>query len=70
VGSFKANRFGLYDVGSNAWQWCEDWYDKREDARVARGGSWEDGDSDHLLSSFRGGFLPEDRYDNDLFSAL
>ncbi|HWX21843.1 MAG TPA: bifunctional serine/threonine-protein kinase/formylglycine-generating enzyme family protein [Candidatus Binatia bacterium] len=26
VGSFMANRFGLYDMGGNLDQWCEDWY--------------------------------------------
>lgn len=26
VGSFPANKLGVYDINGNAWEWCSDWY--------------------------------------------
>ena len=26
VAQFPANRYGLYDMSGNVWQWCSDWY--------------------------------------------
>jgi len=53
VGSFPSNEHGLYDMGGNVWQWCEDWFDVSHQKRVLRGASWGNFDREHLLSSCR-----------------
>jgi formylglycine-generating enzyme required for sulfatase activity len=61
VGSFKPNAHGLYDMGGNVWQWCEDEYRPGAGNRVLRGASWGHVDRDGLLSSCRFNELPGDR---------
>ncbi|MEO6740655.1 MAG: bifunctional serine/threonine-protein kinase/formylglycine-generating enzyme family protein [Chthoniobacteraceae bacterium] len=65
VGSFPANAYGLYDIGGNVWQWCEDWYDASQNDRVLRGASWNNYDRKHLLLSFRYHNLPTHRLNDN-----
>jgi len=58
VGEFKPSQDGLYDLAGNVWEWCEDFYDGKEGARVLRGGSWGGNDPRRLLSSARNGIGP------------
>ncbi len=68
VGSYKQNKFGLFDMHGNVWEWVEDTYgsnykglkqdgtaNTKGDAelRVMRGGSWATGINSYLRCSAR-----------------
>jgi len=63
VGSFAADRFGLFDLGGNAWEWCEDLFSPNQQMRFVRGGSFTTSDKNRLLTSHRFASVPGARGD-------
>jgi formylglycine-generating enzyme required for sulfatase activity/tRNA A-37 threonylcarbamoyl transferase component Bud32 len=72
----RPNPWGLYDMGGNLWQWCEDGYaaypkmdvadpkgDEKAAERVLRGGSWGD-PALRCRAATRNKALPSARYSN------
>jgi formylglycine-generating enzyme required for sulfatase activity len=56
VGSFPANKAGLFDMTGNVWQWVEDSYHggpARKDWGVLRGGSWGTSKKEELWLGYR-----------------
>jgi len=61
VASFPPNAFGLYDMGGNVWEWCEDESEPGKGTRVIRGASWVDNLPEILSSSYRHAVRPTSR---------
>ena len=59
VGESGTNEWGLYGVGGNVWEWCQDWFDETKMTRVLKGAAWNNYEPEILAISNRSDALPE-----------
>jgi formylglycine-generating enzyme required for sulfatase activity len=64
VQSFSANAHGLFGLGHNVREWCEDWWDAQKTERVIRGASYRSYQPLDLLSGTRTHGRPDTRLDD------
>jgi len=70
VGSFPPNSQGIYDLGGNVWEWCDEEYDRdaKEPATrgfyVLRGASWREFQRAILRSNYRLPSAPDSTQEN------
>ncbi len=61
VGTKNANKFGLFDVRGNVWEWCLKQSNLELPFRVCRGSAWINVDTEYLVTSYRNTYPPDVR---------
>jgi formylglycine-generating enzyme required for sulfatase activity len=64
------NPWGLFGMGGNAWEWCQDWFDAEHKYKVRAGGSWDFDQRENLRINAYGFDRPDARYDTIGFRVL
>ena len=52
------NAWGLYGVGGNVWEWCQDWFNDQQITRSLRGASWNNDEPDIIAITNRSDAYP------------
>jgi len=62
VGSYKADRsiYGVMDMAGNVSEWCNTFYDQRNNIRINRGAAWSFAEADYARCAARNGHSPSD----------
>jgi len=62
VGSYKADRsiYGVMDMAGNVSEWCNTFYEQRNNIRINRGAAWSFAEEDYARCASRNGHSPSD----------